>query len=213
LSVTSIQFPAANVLLLLVVLISPAAAQQNDRESAQPPSKPRHVYTNDDIHGADSPDALPEIPGLIKCGKDLKCFLQALDSATPAALTRSEAVEAGTGLVTSNSTWWTTQYAADRCTVSFRVDMFEAKVNEKVVPAIPQAAHDAAAAKITEMNLDFESIRGKTETCTLPVKNLKALMISPYWSLVTLGPASNYGKNCSGPAFDSPHGPLLNNKK
>jgi hypothetical protein len=96
---------------------------------------------------------------------------------------------------------------------SFRVDTFEAKVNEKVVPATPQAARDAAAAKIAEMNRDIETIRGKTETCTLPVKNLKALMISPYWSLVTLGPASNYGKNCTGPAFDKPHGLLLNDKK
>jgi hypothetical protein len=77
----------------------------------------------------------------------------------------------------------------------------------------PQSARDAVEAKMAEMNRDFATIRGKTETCTLPAKNLKALMISPYWSLMTLGPASNYGKNCSGPAFDSPHGPLLNNKK
>jgi len=77
----------------------------------------------------------------------------------------------------------------------------------------PQSARDAVEAKMAEMNRDFATIRGKTETCTLPAKNLKVLMISPYWSLMTLGPASNYGKNCSGPAFDSPHGPLLNNKK
>ena len=212
---TSLQIPTAKVLLLLAVLISPAAAQQNDRETAKTPSKPRHVYTNDDLKGADSQsgDALPEIPGLIKCGKDLECFLQALDSATPAAVTRSETKEVGTGVVTSNSAWWTTHYAADRCTVSFRVDTFEAKVNENVVPASPLSARDAVEAKIAEMNRDFETIRGQTETCTLAVKSLKALMISPYWSLMTLGPASNFGKNCSGPAFDSPHRPLLNNKK
>ena len=63
------------------------------------------------------------------------------------------------------------------------------------------------------MNRDFETIRGKTGTCTLPVKGLKALMISPYWTLVTLGPATNFGKNCSGPAFDSPHSPLAKGKK
>jgi hypothetical protein len=108
--VTSIKLPAAEVLLLLAVLISPAAAQQNDRGTAKMPSKPPHVYTNDDIKGADSQsgDALPEIPGLIKCGKDLQCFLRALDSATPAAVTRSETKEVGTEVVTSNSTWWTT---------------------------------------------------------------------------------------------------------
>ena len=143
---TSIQLPTAKVLLLLAVLISPAVAQQNDREIAKTPPKAPHVYTNDDVNWADSQsgDALPEIPGLIKCGKDLKCFLQALDSTTLAAVTRSETKEVGTGVVTSNSTWWTTQYAADRCTVSFRVDTFEAKVNEKVVSESPQSARDAA---------------------------------------------------------------------
>ncbi|MGD0228229.1 MAG: hypothetical protein ABSF71_38495 [Terriglobia bacterium] len=136
---TSIQLPTAKVLLLLAVLISPAVAQQNDRQTAKTPPKAPHVYTNDDINGADSKsgDALPEIPGLIKCGKDLKCFLQALDSTTLAAVTRSETKEVGTGVVTSNSTWWTTQYSADRCVVSFRVDTFEAKANEKVVPESP----------------------------------------------------------------------------
>jgi hypothetical protein len=66
---------------------------------------------------------------------------------------------------------------------------------------------------MAEMNRDFETIRGKTETCTLAVKSLKALMTSPYWSLMTLGPASNFGKNCSGPAFDRPHHPPLDDKK
>lgn len=212
---TSIQLPAAKVLLLLAVFISPAAAQQNDRETAKAPSKPRRVFTNDDMKGAGSQsrDGLPQIPGLIKCGKDLRCFLQALDSATPAAVTRSETVEVGTGVVISNSTWWTTQFAADRCTVSFRVDAFKAKVNEKVVPDSPKAARDGVEIKLGEMSRDFETIRGKTGTCTLAVKDLKVLMTSPSWSLMSLGPASNFGKNCSGPAFDTPHGPLLNDKK
>ena len=72
---------------------------------------------------------------------------------------------------------------------------------------------DAVEGKIAEMNRDFETIRGKTETCTLAVMGLKALMTSPSWSPMSLGPASNFGKNCSGPAFDTPHGPLLSDKK
>jgi len=187
--VTSIKPPAAKVLLFLVVLISPAVAQQNDRETPKVPSKPRRVFTNDDMKGADSQssDGLPQIPGLIKCGKDLKCFLQALDSATPAAVTRNETAEEGTGVVTSNSTWWTTQYAADRCTVSLRIDALEAKVNEKVVPDSPKAARDAVESKLAEMNRDFETIRRNTGTCNLAVKDLKALMTSPSWSLMSLG--------------------------
>jgi len=213
--VISIKLLAAEVFVLLAVLISPAAAQQNDPETSKTPSKPRHVFTNDDIQRADSQsnDGLPQIPGLIKCGRDLKCFLQALDSATPAAVRRSETAEEGTGVVTSNSTWWTTQFAADRCTVSFRVETLEAKVNEKVVPDSPKAARDAVEKKLAELNRDFETIRGKTETCTLTVKDLKVLMTSPSWSLMSLGPASNFGKNCSGPAFDRPHRPSLDDKK
>ena len=74
------------------------------------------------------------IPGLIKCGKDLKCFLPALDKGVPAAVTRSETVKEGTAVVTMDSTWWTTQCVADRCSVSFRVDTLEARVNDDVVP-------------------------------------------------------------------------------
>jgi hypothetical protein len=213
--VTSIKLPVSKVLLFLVVLISPAAAQQNGRETPKAPSKPQHVFTNDDIKGSgsESGDELPQIPGLIKCGKDLKCFLQALDSAKPAAVTRSETAEQGTGVVTSNSIWWTTEFASEQCTVSFRVDAFEAKVNEKVVPDSPKAVRDAVEGRLAEMNRDFGTIRGKTETCTLAVKDLKALMTSPSWSLMSLGPASKFGKNCSGPAFDMPHGQSLNDKK
>jgi hypothetical protein len=201
--------------LLLALLVSPAAAQQNDQQNTKAPSKPRHVYTNDDIKGAGSQsgDGLPQIPGLVKCGAELKCFLQALDSATPAAVSRSETVEQGTGVLTSNSIWWTTQCTADHCTVSFRVDALEAKVNEKVVQDRSKAARDAVEGKIAEMNRDFETIRGKTCTCTLAVKDLKALMTSSSWSLMSLGPASNFGKNCSGPAFDVLGSSSLNDKK
>jgi hypothetical protein len=213
--VTSIKLAVTKVLPLLAVLISPAAAQQNGREAPKAPSKPVHVFTNDDIKGSSSQsgDGLPQIPGLIKCGKNLKCFLQALDSAKPAAVTRSETAEQGTGVVTSDSTWWTTQFASEQCTVSFRVDTLEAKVNEKVVLDSPQAVRDAAEGRLAEMKRDFETIRGKTETCTLAVKDLRALMTSPSWSLMSLGPASKFGKNCSGPAFDMPHGQSLNDKK
>ena len=103
-------------------------------------------------------------------------------------------------MVTSSSTWWTTQFTGDRCTVSFRVDAIDAKVNEEVVPkALRQAAED----KLAEMKRDFEAVRGKTETCSLTLKDLKALMRSSSWSLMGLGPASNFGRDCSGPGFGS----------
>jgi hypothetical protein len=211
----NLYLPAAKLLLLVAVVISPAAAQQNDQQTTKAPSKPRHVYTNDDLKGTDSQsgDALPQIPGLVKCGTDLKCFLQALDTAALASVTRNETVEQGTGVLTSNSIWWITRRAAAQCEVSFRVNAFEAKVNEKVAQGSPKSARDAVEAKIAEMNRDFEAIRGATGTCTLAVKDLKALMTSPAWSLMSLGPASNFGKNCSGPAFDTLRSSSLNGRK
>ena len=216
--VTSIQLQAYKVLLfvLLLITISPAAAQQDDR--AAPPKAPpraRRIFTNDDLQSpaSDADEGLPHIPGLIKCGREVKCFLEALDSASPAAVTRLETVEQGTGLVTSNSTWWTAACADGRCTVSFRVDAFEAKVNEKVVPANPKASRDAVEEGIAKMNRDFAAIRGKTSTCTLAVKDLKAMMTGSSLTLMSLGPASNFGKNCSGPGFDTPAVPSLNDKK
>jgi len=82
------------------------------------------------------------------------------------------------------------QFAGERCTVSVRVDAFEAKVNERVVANSSKAAHGAFEDKIAEVNRDFESIRGKT--CNLAVKDLKALMASASSSLIRLGPASNF---------------------
>jgi len=207
--------PWATVLLSLLFLISPAAAQQNGGESHQARPKPGRIFTNDDIESlpSEADDGLPPIPGLIKCGKDIKCFLEALDKAAPAGVTRNEEAEEGTAVVASSSTWWTTQFAAGRCIVSFRVDALSAKVNEKVVPERPKALRDALEAKFAEMIQDFESIRGKTETCSLAVKDFKILMKSPSWSLMNLGPVSNFGKNCSGPAFDAPHGLFSNERK
>jgi hypothetical protein len=205
----------ATVLLSLLCLISPAAAEQNGGESRQARTKPGHIFTNDDIEGsaAHSDDGLPPVPGLVKCGKDIKCFLEALDRATPAALTRTETAREGSAVVTSTSTWWTTEFTAEKCKVSLRVDAIDAKVNERVVPQHPKAIRDAVEAKIAEMQRDFESIRGKTSTCSLAVKDFKTLMTSASWSLMSLGPASNFGKNCSGPAFDAPDGALSGEKK
>ena len=38
-------------------------------------------------------------------------------------------------------------------------------------------------------------------------------MASASWSPTNLGVANSFGKNCSGPAFEAPHGPLPNDKK
>jgi hypothetical protein len=159
--------PATKIILSLVVLISLAGAQQNGGDAPKAAPKPRRIFTNEDLNDGPSDDGLPPIPGLIRCGQDLNCFLQALDKATPAALTRTEIAREGTAVVTSNSTWWTTQFAADRCTVSFRVDAIDAKVNEDVVQ---KAARHAVEDKLAEMKRDFESVRGKTGTCSLALQ-------------------------------------------
>jgi len=202
--------PAAKVILSLVVLISLAVAQQNAGDATKVPPKPRRIFTNEDLNEGASDDGLPSIPGLIKCGQNLKCFLQALDKAIPAALARTEIAREGAAVVNSSSTWWTTQFAADRCTVSFRVDAIDAKVNEEVVP---RTDYHAVEDRLAEMKRDFESVRGKTGTCSLAIKDLRALMTSSSWSLMSLGPASNFGKSCSGPAFGTSRVPLENDKK
>jgi len=206
---------STGALVMLMALLSPAAAEQNGGQPPKPRPKAGRVLTNDDVQSGPSQadDGLPPIPGLIKCGKDIKCFVEALDKATPAAVTRTEEAEEGTALVTSTSTWWTAQFAAERCLVSFRVDALSARVNEKAVPERPKAVRDAAEAKLAEMIRDFKGIRGKTETCSLAVKDFKALMRSTSWSLMSLGPASNFGKDCTGPAFDAPHVALSGEEK
>jgi hypothetical protein len=95
------------IALFLSALAAVAVALQNEPAHPAAPAKPRHVYTNDDLTSvAPQPvDGVPDIPGLIKCGTDLKCFLQALDSRTPAAVTRNETAEEMNGVVTATSTW------------------------------------------------------------------------------------------------------------
>jgi hypothetical protein len=130
----------------------------------------------------------------------------------PAVLTRTETVKEGTAVVTMESTWWTGQFAADRCTVSFRVDTLSARVNEEVVPD-DLKAHAAVEERLAEMKRDFENIRGKTQTCSMAVRDLRTVMTSSAWSLVSLGPASGFGKNCSGSMFDAPQSPRTNGNK
>lgn len=168
---------APGVALLGVILATAGAAQQN--EGAKP-SKPPHVYTNDNIGRAHSryDSEVPEIPGLVKCGEDLDCFVRALDNGVPAAVTRDETAEQGTAVVSSNSTWWTTKFSAGRCTVSFRVDSLDAAVNDKIVPVDAKATRAAAEARLEQMKRDFAEVRGKTSACTVSVKDLKGLMTS-----------------------------------
>ena len=132
---------------------------------------------------------------------DVDCFVEALDQATPAAITRTEDVEVGTAVVNSKSTWWATEFTNDRCTVSFRFDDLVASMNEKTVAGSPKAARDAIEGKLERMERDFEDVRGKTASCDVAVKELRALMLSISWSVMSLGPASNFGKNCSGAGF------------
>jgi hypothetical protein len=187
---------------LFVVLTPPAGAQQNNQQPKAPST--RRVFTNDDVEKAapQSADGAPQIPGLVQCGTDLKCFLTALDSATPAVITRSETVEVGDAIANSNSTWWTSQFTTDRCTISFRVNTFEARLNAKVVPPT-SPDHDVAESKLAEMKRDFDKVRGQPSTCTVAIKDLKILMTPPSWSLMSLGPATSFGKNCSGALFNS----------
>jgi hypothetical protein len=195
------------VLFLSLILLSPAFAQQKAGDTTTAP-KARRIFTNDSLNSPDpassapSVDGTPPIPGLIQCGHDLKCFLPALDKASPAVVTRTETVREGTGVITMASTWWTSQFSGDRCKISFRVDSLDARVNDEVVPEVP-GERSAAEAKLAEMKRDFESIRGKTQTCSLAVKDLKTVMTSSAWSLVSLGMATAFGKDCSGPMFDS----------
>jgi hypothetical protein len=86
-------------------------------------------------------------------------------------------------------------------------------VNERIVQPKPKAVRDAIAARIAEANRDFGSVRGQTATCTLATRDLKAVMTSPALSLMSLGPASSYGKNCSGAGFGPPHAPSPEEKK
>ena len=210
---TPIRRLSAIVLLFLVVLGSPARGQQNDGTAPKAAPRARRIFTNDDEVGSQSDDRLPQIPGMIKCGKDVQCFLHALDTALPAAVTRAELVEVGTAIVTSDSTWWTSQCGDGRCSVGFRVDAFSAKVNEKVFSGAPKAARDIAEQKLAQMNRDFEGTRGKTATCSLAVKDLKTMMTPPAWSLMSLGSASDFGKSCSGPMFTAPGSPFGNQKE
>ncbi len=184
-----------HLLLLLVIALQ-----------AAPQPKARRVFTNDDLERGRPQSSVPSIPGLVDCGADVQCFVKALDSATPAAVRRRESESEGRGgllTMSSNSTWWTTGYTGARCTVSFRVDEFEEKADEKIFRDMAQAERDTVQRKIAEFNRGFETIRGQISTCNLAVKDLKAVMTSPRLSLLRLGQASNFGKDCTGPGFGS----------
>ena len=211
----SIQFSRTRTLSLValmaalgaVMLAAPAAAQQGESDSSKPAPKAHRTFTNDDVGSniAGSPDArssddgIPPIPGLVKCGQDVDCFLRALDKNTPSTVTRDERLELGGVVLSSNSVWWTSRVDPNQVVVSLRVDAFDASMKEGA--ELPQANHDTAAAKMAELNRNFETIRGKNGTCLLPTSALKAMMKSP-WSLMSLGIASGLGKTCTGPAFE-----------
>ena len=208
-----IQFPAARTLLLLALtaamLAAPVGAQQSDAGS-KPAAKSHRTFTNDDMGSGNasssdarsSDDGIPSIPGLVKCGQDVDCFLQALDKNTPATVIRDERLELGGVVLSSNSVWWTSRVDPNQAVVWLRVDSFDASMKEGA--ELPKANHDTAVAKMAELNRNFETIRGKNGTCLLPTASLKAMMKSP-WSLMSLGIASGFGKNCTGPAFEDDH--------
>jgi len=204
---------AAGSILLLALLSHPALAQQNGG-NAKPPAKAVRTLTNDSVASEPSqPTGGAQIPpGLIKCDKDLQCFLSALDRTTPASVKRTETAKEGTAILTMDSSWSATQCKAGRCTVSFQVDFLDAKVNEQVVSADPKARADVEAG-LAKLKKDFEPLRGTTQTCSLSINDLKVLMTSSRWTLTSLRSATIGGKTCSGPMFDAPVGRLPDGKE
>ena len=179
-------------------------ARKNRQRQTADSTTPKRVLTTEDVATPDPSMnvTIPDIPNLVRCAKNEQCFLENIDKGIPAFLTRTETEKPlNDGIITATISWWTTSYSGNTATLSFRVEDFKARINEAVFENRTEQARKERESKIAEAIRDFEKVRKQDNTCTLSRRDLKAVLTSSAMSLMTIGPATNLGKSCTGAMF------------
>lgn len=192
---------AAFVLLAALSAASQSLGEiaRKNRE-AKESKKAARVLTNDDLSPGQADKLPPYLPGTVACGTDLKCFLDAIDKGTLAWVTKSEKAFEESVLLSTSTTWWTTRYAGDQCTVFIRLNEFSAEIDEERAKRRPQD-RERIEAHLAEWNQQLPNIRGKDNTCLLTRSAVKKALTGRDLSVTTAAVLAYPDRGCTGPLF------------
>ncbi len=163
--------------------------------------KAAKVLTNDELSPGQADKLPPNLaPGTQSCGTDQKCFLAAIDKGTLAWMIKSEKAYEESALVSTSTTWWTTGFEGDICSVSIRLNEFSAEIDEERAKRRPQ---DRARieAMLAQLKVETPNIIGKENTCRLTRADLKKALTGTGLSVTTAAVLAFYDKSCTGPLF------------
>ncbi len=165
--------------------------------------KARRVYTQDDLAKYASPGDPPHLPGMLLCGADVQCFLDAIDKGIPVGLARRENSTELSADITAAIAWWVTSYEGNKCTVNVRLDEFRVVINEERAAKRPQEERAMIARRILEAEPEFEKVRGKENACVISRRNLRTALTGKSFSLNNPVFHPNSGTECTGLLFES----------
>lgn len=175
------------------------ARQERERKAQQ--QKKTQTITNEDVKQTKGyQDQVPEVSGMQKCGADA-CFLAAVNAGKPASLTRSETSKESHATVTATSTWWVLGCPGEPCEVFFRADAFHIEPDPEKLAELPDEDRKKAESMMEQGNHDFETVRGRTNSCVVQRTAVKGAFENRRLSFVALGGLAGGGKNCAGPMF------------
>lgn len=174
---------------------------RKNREAKEGKKEPARVLTNDDISPNQAGKMPPYLPGTIACGSDMKCFLAAIDKGTLAWMTKAEKTPEASAIFTTSTTWWTTKYVGEACSVSIRLNEFSGEIDEERAKARRPSERPMVEAKLAELKREMPKVVGKDNTCQLTRSDLKKALTAPGLSLTTAAVLSFYDKGCTGPLF------------
>lgn len=163
--------------------------------------KAARVLTNDDLSPNQADKLPPNLPpGAQNCNTDQKCFLEAIDKGTIAWMIKSEKAYEESVLLSTSTTWWTTGYTVDKCSVSIRLNEFSAVIDEERAKRRPQ---DRARieAQLAELKQQSPNVLGKENTCLLTRADVRKALTGTGLSVTTVAVLAFYGKSCTGPLF------------
>jgi len=163
--------------------------------------KAAKVLTNEDLSPNQADKVPPNLPvGTQNCNTDQKCFLEAIDKGTLAWFIKAEKAYEESVLLTTSTTWWTTGYAGNKCSVSIRLNEFSAEIDEERAKRRPQ---DRARieAQLAQLKQESPNVLGKENTCLLTRADVRKALTGTGLSVTTAAVLSFYDKSCTGPLF------------
>jgi hypothetical protein len=195
--------PASLAVLLALTAVSQQRPSLGEaaRAAREGKKSKTRVLTNDDLAPETSRQEPPGVPGLLRCGSELKCFLEAIDRAVPAAVIQHQQGFEDIVDFKASTAWWVTRYDGEKLTVQVRLDELEVEVNSERARSKPPGEALAMQARLADVKRHLIGVLGAVNTCQISKSGFKRALAAKVFTPSHVAFHANQGTVCSGPLF------------